>query len=109
MKDRHISEFSKAFGELITIKVERYLDESGVNSLSWPKLSAFVLLRDDFTCSYCGRKDAKMVADHVVPLSKGGSDNFDNLVCACESCNRNKSNMTVDKWIEKLSAQGFAA
>lgn len=106
---RHESEFTKAFGELLTMKLERYLEESGAASLSWPKLSAFVLLRDDFTCAYCGRKDAKMVADHVIPSSKGGGDEFSNLVCACENCNRSKSNMTIDNWVEKLSAQGMGA
>jgi 5-methylcytosine-specific restriction endonuclease McrA len=44
-------------------------------------------------CVYCGCALTLEVAtlDHVVPLSKGGTNSADNLVLACQSCNRKKA------------------
>jgi len=58
-----------------------------------------ILLRDDFRCRYCG-KEAPSVAlevDHVVPRSKGGSDDDGNLVAACFECNRGKGAIILDE------------
>lgn len=51
-----------------------------------------ILRRDDFTCRYCGAKppDVRLVVDHVVPESLGGSSTPDNLTCACVDCNSGK-------------------
>lgn len=51
-----------------------------------------VLVRDGFTCRYCGRMapDVVLEVDHVVPRSVGGSDDEDNLVTACYDCNQGK-------------------
>jgi len=42
-------------------------------------------------CHYCGRKSSKLTFDHITPLSKGGLHSADNIVMACFSCNRAKS------------------
>ena len=52
-----------------------------------------VLVRDDFTCGYCG-KYADTI-DHIVPRSFGGGSTYDNCVAACTSCNRKKSNKSL--------------
>lgn len=51
-----------------------------------------VLERDRFRCRYCGDgpEGVRLHVDHVHPRSKGGSDDIDNLVTACESCNMGK-------------------
>jgi 5-methylcytosine-specific restriction endonuclease McrA len=41
-------------------------------------------------CAYCGQMPA-LGADHVVPLGRGGSNEMENLVPACLSCNKHKS------------------
>ncbi|HTJ25943.1 MAG TPA: HNH endonuclease [Candidatus Limnocylindria bacterium] len=52
-----------------------------------------VLLRDDYTCQYCGLKGERMMTvDHVLPRSKGGPSTWENLVCACMRCNNRKNN-----------------
>ena len=38
-------------------------------------LRGYVLTRDNSKCVYCGNKDT-LELDHVIPESKGGSDNF---------------------------------
>lgn len=59
-----------------------------------------ILKRDGFCCRYCGLSAADKVVlhiDHIVPLSKGGTDDEDNLCAACESCNLGKSNRFDDR------------
>lgn len=48
-------------------------------------------------CAYCG-KEAKLTADHIVPVSKGGASNINNIVPVCQSCNSSKHNYDLDAW-----------
>lgn len=48
-----------------------------------------VFLRDDFQCQYCGAPE-ELTFDHVVPRSKGGQTNWENIVAACADCNTEK-------------------
>ncbi len=51
--------------------------------------------RQNGLCAYCGRsRNIKyMTVDHIIPLSKGGTDDLDNLQCTCKACNRLKDDM----------------
>lgn len=50
-----------------------------------------ILLWNNYTCQYCGLKDGKsMTVDHVIPKSLGGNSSWENLVCACKTCNARK-------------------
>lgn len=53
-----------------------------------------IFSRDGFTCKYCGKQPPAvlLVIDHVVPISRGGTNHPDNLITACEECNQGKSN-----------------
>lgn len=42
-------------------------------------------------CFWCNKKISDYHVDHVVPLTKGGSNGPENLVIACPSCNHIKS------------------
>ena len=48
-----------------------------------------VLLRDRYTCQFCGRAYPahELTLDHVIPRSRGGHTDWDNLVACCHSCN----------------------
>ncbi len=48
-------------------------------------------------CAYCGSAEPSEV-DHVYPVSRGGSDDVENLAAACSWCNQDKSDLTVDEW-----------
>lgn len=48
-------------------------------------------------CVYCGA-DADTI-DHVLPLSRGGLHEIDNLVPACASCNFEKGSKTIGEWL----------
>lgn len=38
-------------------------------------------------------------ADHIVPYSKGGGDDLDNLVAACRKCNCRKGTKSYDEFV----------
>lgn len=53
-----------------------------------------VLKRDNFKCQLCGasQKDGVTLhVDHIIPVSKGGTSNFNNLRTLCDRCNLGKS------------------
>jgi 5-methylcytosine-specific restriction endonuclease McrA len=41
-------------------------------------------------CLCCGHNDVKLVADHVIPVSKGGSNDISNIQPLCKQCNDTK-------------------
>jgi 5-methylcytosine-specific restriction endonuclease McrA len=55
-----------------------------------------IFFRDRNRCQYCGKIFAQreLNLDHVVPLSRGGSSSWENVVCACIACNGRKGNRT---------------
>jgi 5-methylcytosine-specific restriction endonuclease McrA len=46
----------------------------------------------NYSCLCCGRRepDIKLTADHVVPLSRGGSNTIENIQPLCITCNKMK-------------------
>ena len=64
--------------------------KSFVKPQSNPNFTRFnVFLRDKFTCQFCG-SNKELTFDHLLPRSKGGKTNWDNVVTACSSCNVQK-------------------
>lgn len=64
----------------------------------WKKLRLQVFQRDGYRCTYCGCNKRTLHCDHVLAISKGGSNSLDNLVTACELCNSSKGNRSVTEW-----------
>lgn len=50
----------------------------------------------DYKCLCCGRSDVKLTADHVIPVSKGGTSNIDNIQPLCGPCNSSKGVKETD-------------
>jgi 5-methylcytosine-specific restriction endonuclease McrA len=57
---------------------------------------ANVLMRDEFTCQYCGKHLTSTTGtiDHVLPTSRGGQHDWRNVVAACKACNGKKDDRT---------------
>ncbi|MFQ5743268.1 MAG: HNH endonuclease [Acidobacteriota bacterium] len=53
-----------------------------------------IYLRDRYRCQYCGRRGraGELNIDHLIPRSRGGTSNWENVVVACVACNRRKGN-----------------
>lgn len=58
--------------------------------------------RDGYRCLCCGAR-ARLVADHVKPKSKGGTDALDNYQTLCVSCNSKKGDQEIDYRMEGSS------
>jgi hypothetical protein len=52
-----------------------------------------VFKKDNYKCVECGKsnKETTLHADHIIPVSLGGTDELDNLQTLCEECNTTKS------------------
>jgi hypothetical protein len=58
-----------------------------------------VLKRDRFKCVYCGasaKENAVLHVDHIIPISKGGSNELHNLQTLCRECNNGKSDQIIE-------------
>lgn len=53
---------------------------------------ANVLIRDGWKCCYCGKglSNKDFTYDHVIPRSRGGRTDFENVVSCCVECNTKK-------------------
>ena len=61
-----------------------------------------VLERDGHRCVYCER--GADTIDHVVPRSRGGRNEWTNVVAACARCNHRKGDK-LHEMVERLSAR----
>ena len=52
-----------------------------------------VLESSNYICHYCGAH--ANTADHLQPVSKGGSHDLSNLVAACKTCNSTRQDKTM--------------
>ena len=55
-----------------------------------------ILRHYDYQCVYCG-SFRQLTIDHVIPVSKGGQNTWNNMVCACVTCNVKKGDKTLEQ------------
>ena len=73
--------------------------------------NTFLFARDRYRCQYCGRTAAELrqreslTRDHLIPMSRGGTNDWTNVVTACSPCNTRKGNrMPEEIGMHPLSA-----
>ena len=65
--------------------------------------NTFLFARDRYRCQYCGRLSSELkpreslTRDHLIPISRGGSNDWGNVVTACSHCNTRKGNRLPDE------------
>lgn len=63
--------------------------------------------RDNYSCVYCGSQ-RNLTLDHVIPKSRGGRNEWTNLVTSCSKCNLKKADRTPEEARMKMKHQPFA-
>ena len=69
-----------------------------------------IINRDNQKCRYCGRSrddGIKLTVDHIIPFSRGGTDDLGNLWTLCSDCNQGKDNMILKRPTKEISSVGM--
>jgi 5-methylcytosine-specific restriction endonuclease McrA len=80
------------------------VSRQGWDRLDYDLRNAYANLIRTRPCTYCGcpPEETKMHVDHAIPVSRGGSDEWHNLVPACEPCNLKKHAKTPEEFLASL-------
>ena len=77
----------QVFGSSSGSKSKHSTNRTGEYPYNWDSIRADVLKRDGHRCGNCGSSTSLHV-HHIVPLSKGGTNNPSNLRTLCEDCHK---------------------
>lgn len=94
--------FSSVEGKRAMPSVIRLFQHVKIKRKPLPYSRKNILIRDKYTCQYCGKKNIKMSIDHIFPVSKGGKDTWTNVVACCLDCNVSKSDKILNTTNFKL-------
>ena len=65
--------------------------------------NTFLFARDGYSCQYCGRHRSELrgrqflTRDHILPISRGGTNAWQNVVTSCSPCNNRKGNRVPEE------------
>ena len=94
------NEFNEFFEKVISKRLYN------IDNKFWKKLSKFIFSRDNYTCKYCGQIGGILEVDHIVPISKDGSNDTNNLTTSCRKCNRQKKDKSVKEFSHWRNTRG---
>ena len=94
--------FRATSGAICEQKIGEFLSSRGLSTWDYSLLSfdpvgeslRYEILTRDRVCQLCGttKEQERLEVDHIVPRSKGGTNDPGNLQVLCAPCNRGKSN-----------------
>lgn len=79
--------------------MERIREQNRIRQQRKREKDKRVLLTEHRKCVYCGGEGNTV--DHVIPKSKGGDESPDNTVYCCLQCNMEKTNDTVENFLNR--------
>lgn len=90
--DRFINSASQRWQVPCVIALKKYVKTR--QNIPFSRKSVYA--RDDYRCQYCGSQPGKqlLTMDHLIPKSRGGKKNYENIVTSCQPCNQKKANRT---------------
>lgn len=90
------------------MKVRRRGQECGSpTAYTWTEVIT-VFLRFDSCCAYCEQRIEQPEPDHVIPLSRGGSNGIGNILPSCSSCNSDKRQLLLHEWNADRARRGLS-
>jgi hypothetical protein len=90
-----------ATAEMIVAAVKADAEREAIKAarqVPWLQLREMAFARDGRCCGYCGDEGGPFEVDHIIPRIKGGENVLDNVLVACQSCNRAKRDRQGDDW-----------
>ncbi len=69
------------------LQEHKWAYQKGVN-YGYANAREHALVRDNYTCQCCGKKNCRVEAHHIVFRSKNGSNDLDNYITLCEDCHK---------------------
>ncbi len=78
------------------------LEISGIQyqqgTLQGYEIREYVLEKFCRRCAYCEAQNIPLEIEHIVPISRGGSNRLSNLTLACRPCNQTKGSKTAEEF-----------
>jgi len=104
--DLRNSAYNRANPEVVRAKWQNYrarraAAQGSFTAKQWLELVAQYHRR----CAYCGEQ-AILVVEHRVPLSRGGTNNINNILPACRPCNSRKHRLSDDEFRTRMRQHG---
>ncbi len=97
--ESELPRFDKSMHELTTTQSKIEHDSNTVCDGYMPLSNTIrdrIFARDLAICNYCKSRE-NLEIDHIIPISKGGNSNDENLQVLCKNCNTLKSNNIVNQ------------
>ena len=69
------------------LQEHKWAYQKGVN-YGYANAREHALVRDNYTCQCCGKKNCRLEVHHIQFRSNGGSDDLENLITLCEDCHK---------------------
>lgn len=81
------AKFDTQFMEKPWLQEHKWAYQKGVN-YGYANAREHALVRDNYTCQCCGKRNCRVEAHHIVFRSKNGSNDLENYITLCEDCHK---------------------
>lgn len=87
----------------VQIVLKRFVKTQPIHRVPAILTQVNLFLRDGYRCAYCNRHKRELktheflTRDHILPQSKGGKDEWKNVVTACSTCNNKKADYLLSE------------
>lgn len=94
--DFHIKSVSFTMKCPAVVRLRKYI-KGDKSKVKFSRVNVFG--RDNYSCQYCGIQPGamKLTYDHVLPKSRGGRTDWNNIVTSCLPCNARKADRTPEE------------
>ncbi len=56
----------------------------------WVRMRKVALIRDNFSCQFCGNSECRLEVHHKIPFMLSRDNSLENLVTLCSKCHKNE-------------------